>query len=91
MSSARTADNRHDDCELVSRYAEAVMGARQNNADMAEVMRIAIEGSDDGRAWKQDMVRRAYDAPRFETQQNRANATRDFKNEAYAACLKSGV
>jgi len=77
-----------DDCSLYSRYAEAVMEARQNNADIADIVAAANGAPDD---WQRRMITQAYDEPRFETPENRVNAVRDFKNRWYLACMKQAA
>lgn len=38
--------------------------------------------------WKRAMILRAYEQPRYASEEYRDNAVRDFKNEAYLACMK---
>lgn len=85
-----TAADRHEACELISRYAEAVMGARQNNADMAEVMKVAIDDKGNVEEWKRGLIIDAYRQPRWETEARKEAATRDYKNETYLVCMKVG-
>jgi len=38
--------------------------------------------------WKRAMILRADEQPRYASEEYRDNAVRDFKNEAYLACMK---
>lgn len=83
QKAAKVSD--HDACELIARYAGAVMFARQTGVDVTDVMRSAREPSE----LKREMILDAYSKPRWGTQERRLQAERDFKNDTYVRCMRS--
>lgn len=84
----QSATSEPDICVVISRYAEKIMEARQSNVDITKMMEIAAMAEGKVAPWKRAMILRAYEQPRYASEEYRDNAVRDFKNEAYLACMK---
>ena len=80
-----------ENCYHVQRLAEGIMGARQRNANMSDVMNIiktGTEGHEELSRIGVELVINAYSQPMFSLDQNKANEIMRFKNQVYLECIK---
>jgi len=74
-------------CDAWSTYAEVVMGNRQNNLDLSQMLSIASKNKDT-EAIATNLVIRAYDSPLFRVDKNKKEAIMNFKNKTMLRCVK---
>lgn len=79
---AATVGNTIEGCKAVSEMAEAVMRNRQSGGDMAAAMQASSSPA------SQRIVQAAYAEPHYMTPEMQTRVIQDFKNEAFADCLK---
>lgn len=71
-----------DNCRAVFELAHATMIGRQSGVAMPDMMALA------GSEFTDEVVRNAYEKPRYTTADFQQSAAIDFANEYYAACLR---
>ena len=79
-----------DFCTLVYRGAASAMRARQLGVSLPKLMRQA-EGLGGRVELFKYLLRSAYKVPRYTTAVNKEDATLDFSNDIYAACLDGNL
>ena len=68
-------------CSFEGQSAELTMYFRQEGKSMAEAMKGASDSS-------KNLIIRAYEHPRFSTEENKNKAAKDFANEITLECYK---
>lgn len=87
---AQTPSDRNEVCESISEIALKVMASRQAGEAAPDVLRSLDQGdSQDISPIFTDLVVAAYNEPRFNTDENKANAVGDFGNGAWAECMNA--
>ena len=71
-------------CETYSGLAETIMDSRQSGTSMATVIAIVRED-----AYATNMVRIAYEQPRWHTDESQQRAIEDFRDAVYLECYKA--
>ena len=76
------------DCTSIAELAGAVMGARQAGVPMDKMYNLP---SDDAAVQRlaRILITGAFEIPMMMTKSNKERVTTDFRNQAFAACLKS--
>ena len=77
----------HQNCVPIGELAADVMKSRQRGVDFAQVMQTSYQFNGGFRALYQEIIRAAYEKPRFNTSRYRQDAVNDFRNLWYRACI----
>lgn len=82
-----SAEEKNDICKSYAQYARATMEARQNGAEMSKIVEISGSG---GKVDPiiQEMIIKAYEAPRMSVKENQDRQVRDFENQYFLECTK---
>ena len=86
LSSAAYAGDKvesKDPCEVWSDLAKVVMGNRQQETDLADMVKIAKDN-----AVALNIVKMAYSRPAYSVKKNQDNAVKRFANDVYLICLE---
>lgn len=76
-------------CESLSDLSGSIMKARQAGVSMQKAMAIANDGNKEAlNNYTRLQVIKAYDSPRFTTDDYQMRAISDFSDEAYLECVK---
>jgi len=79
-----------DVCKHVEEMAENIMKNRQAGASMSDMMEIANSTESEAtRTVARHLVVKAYEMPRFSTEEHKRNIIIRFKNKAYLECYKA--
>lgn len=73
-------------CELVARYAQRIMKARQIGVPMTEIMPTTDDHAT--RETMEGLIILAYEHPRFSSEEYQQKAVTDFENDMFLSCLK---
>lgn len=76
-------DESKDQCKFIHKLATSIMGNRQLNADMPEMMKLAS-----GNKMIEEVVINAYDRPAYSVKKNQDDAVKRFANEYYLECKR---
>lgn len=83
------ADSPTAQCDEIASLAETIMYSRQIGTPMRDMYKIADEmGEGNGTTFIKEMVKAAFDKPRFSTEGYQKRAVTDFGSEAFMACIK---
>lgn len=77
-------------CEDRADLAREVMASRQAGVPIADVIRLAKESNAYTKATR-DLILRAYEAPRYQTEEHQQREITEFENAAYVACARKGA
>lgn len=80
-----SAFSAEDSCTKISSLAQEAMAARQSGA----LLQDSIKGIGDGSKFAQVVVMKAYEKPINQTKDGKAQAIKEFQNEAYRACFNA--
>ena len=72
--------------------AETAMQTRQVGVPMREVHKLVVEGSNSKELaqWATEIIKIAYDSPRYSTKEHQKRTSDEFGSDVYLACLKAG-
>ena len=79
-----TAQADTEKCTFISESAELIMQLRQSNAPIADVLKITEDFE-----ILLELVIKAYEAPRYNSEEYKADAVTDFSNLTMVTCLQS--
>ena len=79
-----TAQADTEKCTFISESAELIMQLRQSNAPIADVLKITEDFE-----VLLELVIKAYETPRYNSEEYKDNAIIDFSNLAMVSCLQS--
>lgn len=77
-------------CEGRAELAKQVMSSRQAGVPITDVINLAKESNAYTKA-TQELILRAYERPRFQTDEHQQREITEFQNEAYVACARKGA
>ncbi len=75
-------------CEAIGNIAKYVMEQRQANVPMQDLLKHARQRAPQGYSFFQTVAVRAYERPRYRTEEYQKNAITDFQNLYFNACMK---
>ena len=79
-----TAQADTEECTFISESAELIMQLRQSNAPISGVLEAVKEVE-----LLVELVIKAYETPRYNSEEYKADAVTDFSNLAMVTCLQS--
>ncbi len=83
------AQGSDDLCSTISEFAGAIMKARQAGVPASRLVRIAEENDEGSDSLTVEMIERAFEAPRYSTQEFQQQETEEFSSMYYLECYKA--
>lgn len=76
------AEDKYDECETDYALAEAIMDARQSGVSIVNALKPAPDD------YIREVVRQAYETPRFSSEEFQRRAVSDYAEMAYKVCVE---
>jgi hypothetical protein len=86
-SSACIASEKADKCRALANLGRTIMEGRQNGVKMSVFFSNIPDNS--AEVFVEKLIIRAYDSPRFDTEEEQREAIDDFENNILFNCIKS--
>lgn len=76
-------------CDSLATAAGTTMDARQAGVPATKLFELADSFDEEVRGLLRDIILKAYDTPRFKTEEYRQEAITEFQNQTLVGCLKA--